>query len=289
MYHYTTVVVVALLCTSVLAITINNNVVDPPRTGAFDINQAYTQLMYAYSAYCPESALKPNFNCYFCQYNKSDTGGFVTSAVVSSKLTNTYGYIGNRGSVAEIVFRGTTNTENWILNLDYDHVSPYTNLPGSFVHKGFYTDYTSLQGPVKSALSALMTKVNITQIYVTGHSLGGALATLCAYDIAQTSKVPVGIYTFGSPRVGNQVFSDAFVKLIPNSIRVTNMKDPVPHLPPLPFNFHHVSQEVWWSKVGTYKVCDTTGEDKSCADSVIATDVNDHLDYLGIAVHDGKC
>ena len=44
-------------------------------------------------------------------------------------------------NIAEVVFRGTTNFENWIANADFSHVSPYANLPGSFVHQGFYTDY----------------------------------------------------------------------------------------------------------------------------------------------------
>jgi hypothetical protein len=250
----------------------------------FDINQCYTQLMYAYSAYCPKDKLEP-WKCYFCNYNVSDTGGFVVSAVMGGFLTDTYAYVGSRGKTAEVVFRGTTNFENWIANADFSHVSPYANLPGSFVHQGFYTDYLSLAPTLKSALNTLIAHSNVTEVYFTGHSLGAALATLAAYDIAPTLRIPSGIYTFGSPRVGNKVFTDAFYKLFPNSFRVTNMDDPVPHLPPTDLGYHHVAQEVWWNKPTTYKICDTTGEDPKCADSTILKHVDDHLDYLNIPVH----
>ena len=68
---------------------------------------------------------------------------------------------------------------------------------------------------------------------MTGHSLGGAVATLSAIQIAKfVSKERIVFMNYGSPRVGNQNFVNYFMSIIPNGIRVVNYKDPVPHLPP---------------------------------------------------------
>jgi len=256
--------------------------------GEFDINEAYTNLMYAYSAYCPKTQLQP-WSCYFCTYNVSRTGGFVVKDVVSGLLTDTYAYVGSRGTTAVVAFRGTKNIENWIFNADFEHTFPYPDLPSAFVHKGFLTDYNSLKGPLKSSLNSILAYGNVSRVVFTGHSLGGGLATLAAYDIGPSLSIPSVVYTYGSPRVGNQVFTDIFFKLFPNSIRVTNLDDIVPHLPPLDMNYHHVAQEVWWNKPDTYKICDLTGEDKKCSDSTLLRKVNDHLNYMQIPVHNGGC
>ena len=51
-------------------------------------------------------------------------------------------------------------------------------------------------------------------VYVIGHSMGAAVATICAMDVKFTfnlTRDEIHLYTFGSPRVGNDVFA-TFVK-----------------------------------------------------------------------------
>ena len=63
----------------------------------------------------------------------------------------------------------------------------------------------------------------------TGHSLGGALATLAAYDIAhatfkegrQPNQV---VYTFGAPRTGNHAFAKEFQACVPDCWHIINGK-----------------------------------------------------------------
>jgi len=91
------------------------------------------------------------------------------------------------------------------------------------------------------------------QVYVTGHSLGGALATLCALDLKRfwsarpdLPPVPLKCYTVGSPFVGNAEFADYFNRQMAGfSFRVQNYFDPVVHWPtrlevlrkvPFPYN-----------------------------------------------------
>jgi predicted lipase len=72
---------------------------------------------------------------------------------------------------------------------------------------------------------------------VTGHSLGGALATFAILDLKETFNFsnPIRFYTFGSPRVGNQNFTNYFMTHFPGDIyqRVTNHIDAIAHIPPL--------------------------------------------------------
>ena len=64
---------------------------------------------------------------------------------------------------------------------------------------------------------------------MAGHSLGGALATLAAYDIAhmlpkEGEQVALKVYTFGSPRVGNHSFAQEFQACVPDCWHIINGK-----------------------------------------------------------------
>lgn len=74
------------------------------------------------------------------------------------------------------------------------------------------------------------------QIYCTGHSLGGALALLAAYDISRAMEwvsrpTKVICYTFGAPRVGNHAFAHTYNKMVPETWSVVNDQVRQPGLP----------------------------------------------------------
>lgn len=70
------------------------------------------------------------------------------------------------------------------------------------------------------------------RVLITGHSLGGALATLAARDVAELRPdADVRLYTFGSPRVGNRAFAAEVARLVPHTYAVINVRDPVPRVP----------------------------------------------------------
>jgi acyl-CoA synthetase (AMP-forming)/AMP-acid ligase II len=82
-------------------------------------------------------------------------------------------------------------------------------------------------------------------VSVTGHSLGSALATLSAYDLAETGAITtpkgkkawVTVFSFSGPRVGNGRFKERFEQgLGLKALRVVNMHDPVPKVPGMFFN-----------------------------------------------------
>ena len=129
---------------------------------------------------------------------------------------------------------------------------------------------------------------------ITGHSLGGALATFAGVDIKTTLGVTttMNMYTFGSPRCGNQAFTDFVFKQFSTQgyQRLTHYNDVVPHLPPLEFGFNHAGNEVWQNNQGdslaVVQCANSAGktENKACADSILATGVDAHLRYLAVTI-----
>lgn len=98
-------------------------------------------------------------------------------------------------------------------------------------------------------------------IYVTGHSLGGALAVLAAaavdllvYD-GKGIEGQVQMYSFAGPRPGDPVFASAYDLLLPASFRVVNLSDVVPIVPPTEI------LGLSYSQVGTaWSYLDQTGD-----------------------------
>lgn len=63
------------------------------------------------------------------------------------------------------------------------------------------------------------------QVYITGHSLGGALAILAAFDLSLLSAkqgVAISCYTYGAPRTGNHAFAKKYNLSVPQTWHVIN-------------------------------------------------------------------
>lgn len=133
-----------------------------------------------------------------------------------------------------IVFRGTLTTNEWIHNAQFQQEDFLHNSNLGLVSSGFHKIYTSekdgfsLQQTVVETLKYIPSNA---QIFVTGHSLGAALATLATVHIAaQTNfKKPI-LYTYASPRVGDTTFAAHFEEL--EHYRIANSEDLVPAVPP---------------------------------------------------------
>jgi triacylglycerol lipase len=141
-------------------------------------------------------------------------------------------------------FRGTEVSEiqDILSDLDFDLVTgPLEGL----VHEGFNTALSKIWESVKEAL----VEYEAEYLWITGHSLGGALATLAAAYIIQQGTVSIkGVYTFGSPHVGNAKFSNSYgaTGLTDLTFRIVNNNDVVPMLlgtPPVEeYEFTHVGR-----------------------------------------------
>lgn len=113
------------------------------------------------------------------------------------------------------------------------------------VHFGFLRGYASVREPLLAELAALTSGLSRDwEIFFTGHSLGGALATLAAADVA--ARHPAGrppvLYSFGQPKVGDAAFGAAVDELLPAAFRVVNDVDVVARAPA--GSYRHVGRAV---------------------------------------------
>ena len=157
------------------------------------------------------------------------------------KNRSTVCYVANNDKFAIVAFRGS---EIWKKRESFDLKEVLADLKtnvdiwltdwqqGGKVHRGFKEALEEVWPDLLPYIRKLHDKG--CKIWITGHSLGGALATLFAsrYGNAQ------GVYTFGSPRVGNEVFNKNFEAKI---YRIVNNDDIVPRVPP-PGKYVHVGE-----------------------------------------------
>ncbi|EQC30538.1 hypothetical protein SDRG_11855 [Saprolegnia diclina VS20] len=121
-----------------------------------------------------------------------------------------------------------------------------------WVHGGFWDAYQSVADRVLARLET-MNEENPRSMYFTGHSLGGALATLCSLDVAfKYGASRVACTTFGCPRVGGNAYKRVYNARVPANFRFVNAQDPVCHTP---------LRTLWdsFTEVGTTVVLDRLG------------------------------
>lgn len=151
-----------------------------------------------------------------------------------------------------IAWRGTIAPSEWFEDLQ-GRLEPIGDGHGDVkVEHGFLSLYTSKSQTSRynktSASEQVMEEVNrLVKLYrdrgekvsltATGHSLGGALALLNAYEAASAiPELPVTVVSFGAPRVGNDAFGDRLNELKVKTLRIVVKQDVVPKLPGILFN-----------------------------------------------------
>jgi triacylglycerol lipase len=118
---------------------------------------------------------------------------------------------------------------------------------GARLHQGFVSAITDIWEPVFQAVSAERTRSD-RPLWVTGHSLGGALALLAAW-LCNRHFVPVHqIYTFGAPMIGNDEAAKAFNQALGSkTFRYVDCIDPIPLLPAVSLatnDYAHCDKEI---------------------------------------------
>lgn len=149
------------------------------------------------------------------------------------------GYVIVLEDVAVVVFRGTDDNYDWFSNLRSSTV-PTVNGP---IHSGFNDAYLPLKEQIKKILS--LQKVN--HIWLTGHSLGGALSVICAHDLIENGQLPVhGVMTFGQPMLASrELASHLDTLLFGKYAHFVNETDIVPRVPPA---LKHFGSLVWFTQ-----------------------------------------
>lgn len=174
---------------------------------------------------------KATFNFDESSMVKGKTGGIVVNKkhVMALFAVGKGRYEGQ----AFVAIKGTKGLYDILSDLNAGVISSHT---GFKVHQGFYYAFDSMLNELRQFISGLK---GVSVVHCVGHSLGGAVATLAADWIKANSAISgTKLYTFGSPRVGLEIFAkNCASRLQKGSYRVYHRTDPVPMLPTWPF-FH---------------------------------------------------
>ena len=151
-----------------------------------------------------------------------------------------------------VSFRGTEGKlSDWVTDIKVFKETWTNENPLGDVHNGFYGALNSIWNAVLEEIHTLRT--NKQTIWVTGHSLGGALATLAAatFELQQPRVGINGVYTFGQPRIANHEFSRNYNGILKSrTFRCVNNNDVVTRVPPQIFGYSHVGKLMYFDTDG---------------------------------------
>lgn len=184
--------------------------------------------------YLPEAEAVPQF--------QSEFG--MTAKLIS--VDNTQAYVAGNDDHLIVAFRGSENPtsidglKDWFLTnamnlliLPEGKLGPDFSAAGAGArfHQGFVSAITAIWDPLFAEVDTQL-KSKDRLLWITGHSLGGALALLASWLFLRKTVPVHQIYTFGAPMVGNKEVAAAFAKEYSGQIfRYVNGPDPIPLLP----------------------------------------------------------
>jgi hypothetical protein len=222
---------------------------DPRKPGPDRSNALYLARACALAYKSPEDAV-PLF--------RSDLG--LEARLIS--VDNSQAYVGHDAAAVVVAFRGSQapttldGLKDWLLT----NASNFLVLPegqigtdfaaagvGARFHRGFLQALDELWTPLLRAVEDDAQDGN-RQLWITGHSLGGALALLAAWRFQRHFLAVHQVYTFGAPMIGNEAAAKAFEREFPSRIfRYVDEPDPVPLLPTVSLianAYNHCLQEI---------------------------------------------
>ncbi len=115
------------------------------------------------------------------------------------------------------------------------------------VMTGFLGGYNQLKYEIFEAIRKYTLVNDFTQIIFTGHSLGASMTSIAALEYLKARELKhegfmipkVSLITFGTPRVGTQIFTECLNARLYHNFRIFNGKDPVPAVPPMALYYVH--------------------------------------------------
>jgi triacylglycerol lipase len=179
-------------------------------------------------AYCDQHDIESNLRAH--QFE-------VIQCKPSPGTADTQAYVAVRSDAIVVAFRGTepTNLQDFATDFNAGQVPFETKfqVPGwGQVHAGWADGVNAVRTQIEDALRAH--ENDTRSLWITGHSLGGALAIVAAALLVSPPGHPIaGVYTFGQPRVGDPTFRDRYSATLGDiTFRCVNDRDVVPHVPP---------------------------------------------------------
>jgi hypothetical protein len=180
-------------------------------------------------ARCSSAAYPPGVD-----HERLESLGLDVFQMLSDPSTKRRGFMGMRDSKEIVIaIKGTASLRDAILDAES---IPMPFHYGGEVPAGFLREFDELVGEVAKHAALL----RCCPVVVTGHSLGGAVATYIARAIAHDYGTTVSLPTFGSPFTGTSAFVRSFKRAHIKITRVVHNFDIVPELPPI--GYSHVGK-----------------------------------------------
>ena len=164
-------------------------------------------------------------------------------------------FVGSDRWTVILAFRGTEidSLQDWRTDIRLAKAAH----PFGRVQTGFKRAYSHVEGEIVQAIAAMRRwpssddKSKQKSFWITGHSLGGALAVLAAAHLAPRLQYVDRICTFGQPRVGNRAFCRELDKILAGRYqRWVNNNDLVPRLPSSLHGYRHAGQLRYFNSHG---------------------------------------
>ncbi len=185
---------------------------------------------------------------------------------LTEHFTDLYAIAAGGPEFVVIAFRGTKSLDDWMTDLQATPVSfPWIFTSGPDVgniHAGFGHSLVDAWGQIAAAIKKLFPAPDVAAampqpptLWLTGHSLGGALAVIAGAAFSMWSNAPIrsvsGIYTFGQPRVGLFEFCSNYDHLLSTkTFRFVNNQDLVPRVPFRGWDYADVGQMIHFDSSG---------------------------------------
>jgi predicted lipase len=199
----------------------------------------YSSLSVNRLSYCTKEQIN-RFTCEDCSGRRL-IGSYDPSSKASSQVVVV---IDKKEEEILIGFRGTINNpQQWISDLDAVYKKWYSN---GRVHSGFFDRFNEIKDKTVIFLREAQKELPKGDIIISGHSMGGAVATLFGSYIKSHLNIdPEAIYTYGSPRVGDETFAKYVDSQFGDKlIRIMNEWDMVTDLPPVLLKYRHTGKLV---------------------------------------------
>ncbi len=203
----------------------------------FSIDRAFALATAAELAYSPGDQITTSV---------CDDWGFDDCRFIDSD--DSQAFIAIDRDVLIVSFRGTeANFSDWLTDADFSLVKGPL---GGKVHEGFYDALADIWHKMAAEIAYLDPQQR-KSLWVTGHSLGGALATLAAARWIEARRTVQGLYTFGQPRTGDAAFRRNFnFALKASTFRFVNDNDLVTRVPPRALGFSHLGTMKYFTDAG---------------------------------------
>ncbi|CAJ0946581.1 unnamed protein product, partial [Mesorhabditis belari] len=233
----------------------SRNTIWPLAVAAFDKNP-----QICINSGLPDGQLKRKIEVK-CDFLNETCSGYTASSKASNGII--------------LAFSGSTGNEGplEILSILFEKQAQFPG--GGLVAEFFYRTFFNIwNAGMKDDFLTLRQKFPDYQVWITGHSLGAAMATLAATYITQTGYVSgtqVKLITYGEPRNGDATYASRINDMLPFAYRVVHDNDIVPQVPLDVENYEHHRTEIWYPNamaVGDPFVVCRGNEDRNCSKGI---------------------